>query len=51
MSTVSESFVDEFDDVEEVLTLDGVRISFTDNSWVLSRATVISLFFTTCVQI
>ncbi len=37
MSIVSESFVDEFDDVEEILTIDGVRISFADDSWVLIR--------------
>ncbi|RAP51693.1 MAG: phosphoglucosamine mutase [Methanosphaera sp. rholeuAM270] len=37
MESVEESFVDEFDDVEEVLTIDGVRISFTDGSWVLIR--------------
>ncbi len=37
MKTVEDSFVDEFDDVEEVLTIDGVRISFTDGSWVLIR--------------
>lgn len=37
MQNVEESFVDEFDDVEEILRIDGVRISFTDGSWVLIR--------------
>lgn len=37
MRIVEESFVDEFDDVEEVLSIDGVRLSFTDGSWVLIR--------------
>lgn len=37
MTGVEASFVDEFDDVEEVLTIDGVRVSFTDGSWVLIR--------------
>lgn len=37
MKSVEASFVDEFDDVEEVLTIDGVRVSFTDDSWVLIR--------------
>lgn len=37
MKGVEASFIEEFDDVEEVLTIDGVRISFTDGSWVLIR--------------
>lgn len=37
MKSVEKSFVDEFNDVEEVLTIDGVRVLFTDGSWVLVR--------------
>ena len=37
MKGVEASFIEEFDDVEEVLMIDGVRISFTDGSWVLIR--------------
>lgn len=37
MECVEASFVDEFEDVDEILTIDGVRISFTDGSWVLIR--------------
>ena len=37
MKKVASDFVEEFDDVEEVLTIDGVRISFKDGSWVLIR--------------
>lgn len=37
MKKVASDFVEEFNDVEEVLTIDGVRISFKDGSWVLIR--------------
>lgn len=37
MKIVEEEFVNEFDDIKEVLTIDGVRLSFKDNSWVLIR--------------
>lgn len=37
MQAVSENFADEFSDVAEILTIDGVRIQFKDNSWVLIR--------------
>ena len=37
MSIVEEKFEEEFDDVKEILTIDGVRISFEDDSWVLIR--------------
>ena len=37
MCIVEEKFEEEFDDVKEILTIDGVRISFEDDSWVLIR--------------
>lgn len=37
MSIVQDDFEKEFDDVKEILTIDGVRISFEDDSWVLIR--------------
>lgn len=37
MECVEASFSEEFDDIEEILTIDGVRLSFTDGSWVLIR--------------
>lgn len=37
MEKVSDEFEDQFSDVKEVLTIDGVRISFTNGSWVLIR--------------
>ncbi len=37
MNIVSKDFKNEFDDIEEILTIDGVRIQFKDNGWVLIR--------------
>lgn len=37
MKIVEERFTDEFDDINEILSIDGVRISFKDDSWVLIR--------------
>lgn len=37
MEIVEEKFIDEFDDIKEVLSIDGVRIAFNDDSWVLIR--------------
>ena len=37
MEIVKNSFEDEFNDVKEILRIDGVRISFEDDSWVLIR--------------
>ncbi|MBE6488020.1 MAG: phosphoglucosamine mutase [Methanosphaera stadtmanae] len=37
MKIVEEKFTDEFDDINEILSIDGVRVSFNDDSWVLIR--------------
>lgn len=37
MEIVTDKFQDEFDKIKEVLTIDGVRLQFEDNSWVLIR--------------
>lgn len=37
MKIVEEKFTDEFDEINEILSIDGVRISFKDDSWVLIR--------------
>jgi phosphoglucosamine mutase len=37
METVATEFEKEFDDIKEALTIDGVRLRFEDNSWVLIR--------------
>lgn len=37
MSIVTDEFQNEFDEIKEILTIDGVRIQFEDNSWVLIR--------------
>lgn len=37
MKKVESEFKDNFSDVEEILTIDGIRIKFTDGSWVLIR--------------
>ena len=37
MKTVEKEFEKEFDNVKEILSIDGVRLSFEDNSWVLIR--------------
>ncbi|OED30635.1 phosphoglucosamine mutase [Methanosphaera sp. WGK6] len=37
MKVVSSDFKNEFNDVTEILTIDGVRIKFKDGSWVLIR--------------
>ena len=37
MKNVERDFENEFDEKTEVLAIDGVRLSFEDNSWVLIR--------------
>lgn len=37
MQVVEKEFKKEFDDIKDVLSIDGVRLSFNDNSWVLIR--------------
>ncbi len=37
MDEVFSNFQEEFDDIKEVLTIDGMRIQFEDDSWVLVR--------------
>lgn len=37
MEKVESDFKNEFDDIQEILTIDGVRIKFEDGSWVLIR--------------
>ena len=37
MENVEKDFQNEFDDVKEILDIDGVRITFSDGSWVLIR--------------
>ncbi|RAP53126.1 MAG: phosphoglucosamine mutase, partial [Methanosphaera sp. rholeuAM130] len=37
MKIVEKDFEKEFTDIKDTLTIDGVRLSFNDNSWVLIR--------------